>query len=556
MFNKLDNLNPQTRILIAVILAFAFFVPYSYFVTPPTTPQENNQTLNQQQTAQSTNSTTAAPNASPQQNTQTPTTPQNTKKVSSDEILVQIKSDHFEMQIDRFGRIAQMNLSDSKFHNLGENLAIFAPLVSGSVRPLEIRFSDNAINDEAFKIPYEASSDTITLTDTPQKLTLTQKLSNLTITKNITFYPNGTYDLEVSLSNPFTYFITPGTRPVTEEEHFAFKGVILKDENGKIVTIEDGDAAYASYPKTPFLASVDRYYTTLLFSKGGANAFNSIVDKGANDNPLPFIQASSNLQLSGFIGPKDYRLLESIDPQLTDVVEYGIITFFAKPVFLLLDWLYSICGNWGWAIVLLTFIVRVVLYPLTYKGMVSMQKLKELAPKMKEIQEKYKGEPQKLQMHIMELYKKHGANPMGGCLPIILQMPVFFAIYRVLYNAIELKGADWILWINDLSVMDPYFVLPILMGGSMYLQQLMMPPTFNDPLQEKIFKFLPLIFTIFFITFPAGLVLYWFVNNIFSIIQQYAINKTLERKKRLEVEAHHKEREEHTRVPHKDNENK
>ena len=196
--------------------------------------------------------------------------------------------------------------------------------------------------------------------------------------------------------------------------------------------------------------------------------------------------------------------------------------------------------GWGWAIILLTLIVRIILYPLTYKGMVSMQKLKDLAPKMKEIQQKYKGEPQKLQAHMMDLYKKHGANPMGGCLPLLLQMPVFFAIYRVLYNAIELKGAAWLLWIQDLSVMDPYFVLPILMGITMYLQQHLTPATFNDPIQEKIFKFLPLIFTIFFVTFPSGLVLYWFVNNIFSILQQLIINKAMERKKAREI-AEHKE---------------
>ena len=164
-----------------------------------------------------------------------------------------------------------------------------------------------------------------------------------------------------------------------------------------------------------------------------------------------------------------------------------------------------------------------------------MQKLKELAPKLKEIQTKYKGDTLKLQTHMMDLYKKHKVNPMGGCLPLILQIPVFFAIYRVLYNAVELKDAPWIFWIKDLSALDPYFILPILMGGSMYLQQHLTPTTFSDPTQEKIFKFLPLVFTIFLITFPSGLILYWTVNNIFSIIQQLIINKVMETKKLIQT---------------------
>jgi YidC/Oxa1 family membrane protein insertase len=192
--------------------------------------------------------------------------------------------------------------------------------------------------------------------------------------------------------------------------------------------------------------------------------------------------------------------------------------------------LHGIFGNWGWAIVAMTIIVRLVLYPLTYKGMVSMNKLKELAPKVKELQKKYGDDKQKLNMHMMELYKKHGANPMGGCLPILLQIPVFFAVYRVLQNAIELKGAAWIFWVQDLAIKDPYFILPVLMGITMFLHQRITPTTFTDPMQEKIMKFLPLIFTFFFVTFPAGLTLYWFTNNLASIVQQFYVNKLFAKK--------------------------
>ena len=189
--------------------------------------------------------------------------------------------------------------------------------------------------------------------------------------------------------------------------------------------------------------------------------------------------------------------------------------------------------------------IRLVLYPLTYKGMMSMQKIKEISPQIKEIQAKYKSDPQRMNAAVMDMYKKHKANPLGGCLPMLLQIPVFFAIYRVLLNAVELQGAPWALWITDLSRMDSYYVLPILMGASMYYQQKLTPNNFTDPMQEKVFKFLPIIFTFFFLTFPSGLVLYWFVNNLFSIGQQFIVNAQFKNAKDAEISVHkHAQREE------------
>jgi YidC/Oxa1 family membrane protein insertase len=200
-------------------------------------------------------------------------------------------------------------------------------------------------------------------------------------------------------------------------------------------------------------------------------------------------------------------------------------------MFSFLQFIYGFIGNWGWTIVIVTIIIKLILYPLAYKGMVSMNKLKELSPQVKKIQEKYKDDKQKASMHMMELYKKEGANPMGGCLPIVLQIPVFFSIYRVLLNAIELKGSGWILWIEDLSSMDPYYVLPLLMGITMFVQQKITPNQMQDEMQKKLFMALPVIFTFFFLWFPAGLTLYWFVNNLFTVGQQYYINQMFEKEK-------------------------
>lgn len=528
MLDKFDKLNIQVRILIATALSLLFFIPYSYFFAPPkeSAAPQNNPTLEKS----APNLQTSDSSASGSKSGVVAQASGESSQASSD-VIATIRGKHFTLEVDSLGRISQVYLTESKFLKEQKELPLLSPL--STLRPLEVRFSDGATNAEAFATPYQASQSIIELSDAPQTLVLTQTLSGFTLKKHLTFYPNGAYDLRVETPGvEKRFFLSPGSRPVAESDKFAFNGVVLKESDDTISTIEDGDASKDEiFEGARFLASVDRYYATLFYTKQ-PQGLRAVVSKNAEKNPEPFVEAHGTLELSGYIGAKDFRLLERIDPVLTDVVEYGLITFFAKPLFLLLDWLYHYVGNWGWAIVLLTIIVRVILFPLTYKGMVSMQKLKDLAPKMKEIQERYKGDPQKLQIHMMDLYKKHNANPMGGCLPILLQMPIFFAIYRVLYNAIELKGAEWALWITDLSAMDPYFILPILMGVSMFLQQHLTPTSFTDPMQEKVFKYLPVVFTFFFITFPSGLVLYWFVSNLFSIAQQLFINRHLEAKKR------------------------
>lgn len=551
-----QNDNPNLRIILAVAISLVFISVYSYFQKPKEDVVANNSNIE----SASTQNSQDFPKM-PSSNTSSLIQPDfDTNAVfDPDKTLASIISKDFEITIDSLGRISQVYLRDKKFiapkqegfFDHIKELFGFAPkpekitklplLGKDSNKPLEIRLLDVALNNQAFSLPYQTSATQIEVVDSPQTLTLTQTLKGLVIKKIITFYPNLKYDIKIDIDNKgVSYAISSGARPVADADGYAFHGVLLKTSEDKIEKVEDKDADEHAqeFNGAKFVASLDRYYTSLVFTTK-PEGLKVIIDAEASTrNPLPFLSFSGDSEFEGYIGPKYYKELKQIYPILTDVIEYGFITFFAKPVFLLLDFLHSYVQNWGWAIILLTLIVRIVLYPLSYKGMVSMQKLKELAPKMKEIQEKYKGDNQKLQVHMMELYKKHGANPMGGCLPLILQIPVFFAIYRVLYNAVELKSAEWILWINDLSVMDPYFVLPILMGVSMYLHQVLTPSAIADPTQAKIFKLLPVVFTLFLITFPAGLVLYWTVNNIFSIIQQLLINKMLARKKALEIALH------------------
>lgn len=516
------NNDMQKRILLATLISIVFFIAYDYFLPKPA---PINQNVNQEMTTK-----TGDINSAPQLQTETKEANIDLP-ISSAKIISTITSTHFDMEIDSLGRIHQVYLKDNRFKNENSEFLSLFDVNSNNPRPLEIRFVDRELNKEAFEVDVVADKASIKMSNKPVTLTLTQKLSSTTVTKTITIYPNGKYDLNVKLSNEKRYFLSAGFRPNVLVDMMTFHGALLAEADGTITMIDDGDGvANEAHNGVKIAASVDRYYTSALYNLN--EGLNVVLLTDREKNPLIFIDGKPDFSLNGYIGAKDFNELNKINPQLTSIIEYGFFTFIAKPIFLVLQYLHNSIGNWGWAIIVLTFLVRLLLYPLTYKGMVSMQKLKVLAPKIKDLQAKYKGDPQKMNMHMMDLYKKEGANPMGGCLPMILQIPVFFAIYRVLLNAIELKGAEWLFW-SDLSLMDPYFVLPILLGVSMYIHQVITPTTFTDPLQAKVFKFLPVIFTFFFITFPAGLVLYWFVNNIFSIAQQYYINKIFEKKKAI-----------------------
>jgi len=228
-----------------------------------------------------------------------------------------------------------------------------------------------------------------------------------------------------------------------------------------------------------------------------------------------------------YVGPKDQNSISKLTPGLELTVDYGFLTVLAKPLFWLLNTLHSVFGNWGWSIIFLTIIIKLAFFKLSEKSYRSMANMRRLQPRMKALKERHGDDKQKMNQALMELYKKEKINPLGGCLPILVQIPVFIALYWVLMEAVELRQAPFMLWITDLASQDPYYVLPILMGISMFLQQKLNPAPL-DPVQAKVMMFLPLVFTVFFLFFPAGLVLYWVVNNTLSIAQQYVITKRIE----------------------------
>ncbi len=239
--------------------------------------------------------------------------------------------------------------------------------------------------------------------------------------------------------------------------------------------------------------------------------------------------ATGEVRVPLYVGPQDQETLAKTAKGLDLVVDYGIFTIIAAPLFWLLKWLYGIIGNWGWAIVVMTIMIKSAFYPLNHASARSMAKMKVIAPKMKALQEQYKNDKQQLQVKMMEMYKTEKINPLGGCLPILVQIPVFIALYWVLLSAVELRNAPWILWIHDLSAPDPYYVLPVIYAITAYLQVKLSPTPITDPVQAKVMQIMPIAFSVLFLFFPAGLVLYWLVNNSLQIFQQWHMNRVIEK---------------------------
>ena len=296
------------------------------------------------------------------------------------------------------------------------------------------------------------------------------------------------------------------------------------------------EESYKQKVEGGYIAMVQHYFVTAWVPKGDeTNTFQARYLRqqdvflfgftAPNWKVEPGQQSNKGAQF--YIGPKDQYRLEEISQGLDLTVDYGFLWWLAKPLFFLLNTIHGLVGNWGVAIIGLTILVKTLLFPLSAAGFKSMAKMRKLQPEMARLKERYGDDKQKFSQAMMELYKKEGANPLGGCFPILLQMPVFLALYWTLMESVELRQASFILWINDLSIMDPYFVLPILMGGSMFLTQLMQPEP-PDPMQAKVMKMMPIMFTFFFLWFPSGLVLYWLVNNLLSAAQQFYVNKKIE----------------------------
>lgn len=323
-------------------------------------------------------------------------------------------------------------------------------------------------------------------------------------------------------NNPLGMGVSTFTGPAVFTEESKFQKVKFED-------IASGKAKFASKAKDGWLAMVQHYFVAVWLPPEGMQReyyMRALSDDLYSAGVILSSTADGKSEVSLYAGPQELENLKKLAPGLGLVVDYGWLTVIAAPLFWILNLIHKLTGNWGWAIIGLTFLIKLSFFPLSAASYKAMAKMKLLTPKLTKLKEMYGDDKLRLNQEMMALYKSEKVNPLGGCLPVLVQMPVFIALYWVLQGTVEMRNAPWIGWITDLSAQDPYYVLPLIMGLSMLVQTKLNPAP-PDPIQAKVMLFMPLIFTVMFLFFPAGLVLYWTVNNILSIAQQWQINRLI-----------------------------
>ncbi|MCY1252299.1 Membrane protein insertase YidC [compost metagenome] len=389
------------------------------------------------------------------------------------------------------------------------------------------------------------------------EVALTAEKNGVKLVKTYVFH-KGTYvvDTKFAVTNAGAAPVSPtlylelardGSKVEQSQFYSTFTGPAIYSDADKYhkISFEDVAKGKASVPAAAnngWVAMVQHYFASAWIPQTGKEHSFYVQQIDPNlyrvgvQQPLGELAPGATVTTDArlFAGPQEEHMLEKIAPGLELVKDYGWLTILAKPLFWLLEKLHGFLGNWGWSIIALTVLIKLVFFPLSAASYKSMGKMKDLQPRMTSIRERYKNDPQKMNQEMMGLYKTEKVNPLGGCLPIVIQIPVFIALYWVLLSSVEMRGAPWLGWIHDLSVPDPFYILPIVMAVSMFVQT-KLNPTPPDPVQAKVMMIMPLVFSVMFFFFPAGLVLYWVVNNILSIAQQWQINRMLGKGKAVVV---------------------
>lgn len=464
---------------------------------------------------------------------------------------VNVKTDVIDVMIDPRGADIQQ-------------LALLDYPVDAKDPDIPVQFLDNQAgrffivqsglkSDSAAPTHYEAyrsEQDSYTLADGEEHLTVPfywQSEDGLKVTKTYRFSRNSyLVDVEYQIENQrgerfiaYPYVQFNRQRPSDESMLiYTYTGAVFSTPGNEYEKIDFDDLESSAFDKsasTGWAAMIQHYFVAAMVPQENersvdfyGRAFSG--GKYAAGMKLTTMQVaageSNTINYQLYLGPKEHQRLEPVAKHLDLAVDYGILTIISQPLFMIMEWIYQLTNNWGWSIVFLTILIKLVFYKLSASSYRSMAGMRKLAPKLTSLKERYGDDKQQFQKAMIELYKTEKINPLGGCLPILVQMPVFLAFYWVLVESVELRQADFMLWINDLTAIDPYFVLPLIFGVSMFIQQKLNPPP-QDPTQAMVMKAFPIVFTVFFAFFPAGLVLYWVVNNIISIAQQWYITKQL-----------------------------
>lgn len=347
-------------------------------------------------------------------------------------------------------------------------------------------------------------------------------------------YLNASFRFEFKSTKPNFAFISIYTKAIGDNEEALDERLSYYDTGRNFDYVQsESDTELTSLPSPmKWIAVTSRYFVLALINTSPIEPKALIQPIGGGLNRLSFVYpVSSNIlevNTKVFFGPKKIDVLKSVEPTLDHVVDLGWFTFVAYPILNFLKWLYDMVGNWGVAIILLTIVIKILTYPLQYMAMKGARKMQVIQPQLTKIKEKYKDDREALNREMLMLMKGQGYNPLAGCLPILIQIPIFFALYRVIYSYIELYHAPFAFWIQDLSSKDPYYITPVLLTATMFIQQHLTPtPPTVDPIQQKMLKWMPVIFGVFMLALPSGLTLYMLTNAIVSIIQQWILNKQL-----------------------------
>lgn len=545
------------RSILWMIFAFSLFMIWNSWMTYNNPPVAE-LTEQQQQEAQAREADLATPSSIPSSATNA-NSPQvamsdNASSATVEQEIVTIKTDVFTMQFDTKGAQivgAKLHLSHEED---SDNVVDFVLLDNGQhVYTVQSGLVGSAgSNYPNQNTLFSLVSEQTEMTGDTLDVVFEAESDGLKLTRTYTFN-RGTFkiDVEDTVTNissvaqsPSLYLqITRDNQETGGGTYFdnAYNGFAMYTDQHRFQKISFSDIEKKKGPEAGqsddgWISFIQQFFVTAWVPEEGKNRFydtrqisNNLYAISAIE-PLGAIEPDATISTKSvlWVGPQDQQQLSEISTGLDLVVNYGWLTIIAKPMFKLMTWLHSFIGNWGWTIVVLTVIIKIVLYPLSAASYRSMARMKHVGPRMQALKEKFGDDRQKLNQAMMELYRTEKINPMGGCLPILLQIPIFLTLYRVILASVELRGAPWILWIQDLSLADPYFILPAIMTATMFLQ-FKLNPTPPDPMQARIMMIMPLVFGAMMFMFPAGLVLYWVVNNILSIAQQQFITRRLAR---------------------------
>ena len=453
------------------------------------------------------------------------------RRINSDDLkdILVIKTDYGKLEISKVGaRIVSIYVDKFKTDIISD----FSK--KNRLFPTEIITTDPKLTELINFSKYDLKKD-----EKNNRYIFTLNKNGIKITKIFTINADGTLSIQLKTEGlkDVGLAVVNGVVLNSENKTFGHAGAIVKTDKELEKFDEDITNIQTVRGNIIWAGEENKYFLQMLASKTGFYATHII--PVATKKTVVISEISPNLEGVFFGGPKLYSLLGKIDEKysklwnvnlkLQDTIDFGIFGIFGKPLFLLMHLIYKFVHDWALTIIIITILLRIVLFPLNHKSLKAMKRMSELAPKIQQLQKKYKDDPQKLNEELMKLYSEHGANPMSGCLPMLAQIPIFIALYNVLMVTVELKMEPF-LWINDLANKDPYYILPILMGLSMVAQQWITPS--SDKNQKIMMYIMAGVFTFLFMNFPAGLVLYWLTNNILGIFQSFIINKQIKKEQK------------------------